>query len=58
MKEDCSEENRVAGYMKLKMHNKINPNSHRRGEGEEERKRKIEKEQMKEKRIVPMILKH
>ena len=35
MGEDCSEENRVAGRMKLKMHSKINPNSRRRGEEEE-----------------------
>ena len=54
VEEDCSEEHRVAGRMKLKMHNKISPNSRRREGGrEEERRRKREEEQMEEKEIMP-----
>ena len=39
MEEDYSDHNRVAGWMKLKMHSKISPNSYRRG-GEKWRKSK------------------
>ena len=41
MEEDYSEENRVAGQMKLKIHEKINTNKHRRG-GVEEKNGEIE----------------
>ena len=53
VEEDCGEENRVAGWMKLKMHSKINLTV----AGEEEWRRKREKEQMEEKKIMPWILK-
>ena len=39
MEEDCSGENRVVGRMKLKMHNKISPNSCQRGEEEKKGER-------------------
>ena len=39
MEEDCSDQNRVAGRMKLKMYSKISPNSCRRGEGGAEEKK-------------------
>ena len=37
VEEDCSEENKVAGRMKLKMHNKIIPNSCQRGGAKEKK---------------------
>ena len=58
VEEDCSVENRVAGWIKLKVHNKISLNSRRRrGGGEVEWRRNREKEQMEEKKIMPWILK-
>ena len=38
MEENCSDQNRVVGRMKLKMHSKINSNSCRRGGGAGEKK--------------------
>ena len=53
VEEDYSEENRVTCRMKLKMYNKISPNSRSRKGGRGERRRKREEEQMEEKKILP-----
>ena len=38
VEQDCDDQNRVVGQMKLKMHSKISPNSRRRGGGAGEKK--------------------